>query len=127
MDTEKFCTLKEYANDFINFLSRENRLIPESEQEKYFEENVYSYFSLIRYEIIQGVNKTIIARDVVTAEEINEIASEIIEDHYDRWCMSLLWDITNQFEEDTRKHYFERELNPQFFANYYREVENNDE
>ena len=26
-----------------------------------------------------------------------------------------------------RKHYFERELNPQFFANYYREVENGEE
>ena len=26
-----------------------------------------------------------------------------------------------------RKHYFERELNPQFFANYYREVGNNEE
>ncbi|MEA1869822.1 MAG: hypothetical protein U9N09_06735 [Euryarchaeota archaeon] len=26
-----------------------------------------------------------------------------------------------------RKHYFERELNPQFFANYYREVGNGEE
>lgn len=26
-----------------------------------------------------------------------------------------------------RKHYFERELNPQFFANYYREAENGEE
>ena len=85
MDIEKFDTLKEYADDFINFLSREKRLIPESEQEKYFENNVYSYFSLIRHEIVQIVNETISERDVVTAEEINEIASEIIEDHHDRW------------------------------------------
>ena len=85
LDTEKFDTLKEYADDFINFLSREKRLIPESEQEKYFEDNVYSYFSLIRYEIVQSVNETISERDVITAEEINEITSEIMEYHHDRW------------------------------------------
>lgn len=85
LDTEKFDTLKEYADDFINFLSREKRLIPESEQEKYFEDNVYSYFSLIRYEIVQRVNETISERDVVTDGEINKITSEIIEDHHDKW------------------------------------------
>ena len=85
LDTEKFGTLKEYADDFINFLSREKRLIPESEQEKYFEDNVYSYFSLIRYEIVQRVNETISERDVVTEGEINKITSEIIEDHHDKW------------------------------------------
>lgn len=85
LDTEKFDTLKEYADDFINFLSREKRLIPESEQEKYFEDNVYSYFSLIRYEIVQRVNETISERDVVTDGEINKITSEIIENHHDKW------------------------------------------
>ncbi|MEA1868844.1 MAG: hypothetical protein U9N09_01615, partial [Euryarchaeota archaeon] len=83
--TEKFDTLKEYADDFINFLSREKRLIPESEQEKYFEDNVYSYFSLIRYEIVQRVNETISERDVVTDGEINKITSEIIENNHDKW------------------------------------------
>jgi len=85
LDTEKFDTLKEYADDFINFLSREKRLIPESEQEKHFEDTVYSYFSLIQYAIVQRVNETIGERDVVTDREINEITSEIIENHYDRW------------------------------------------
>jgi len=44
----KFQTLKEYGDDFISFLGKENRLFPESEQNKYFLANVYSYFALIK-------------------------------------------------------------------------------
>jgi hypothetical protein len=53
-----FDTLKEYADDFINFLSKEN-LFPESEQEKYFQEKVYICFYSIKNDIEQEVEKII--------------------------------------------------------------------
>ena len=85
LDTEKFDTLKEYADDFINFLSREKRLIPESEQEKHFKFNVYSYFSFIRREIEEEIEETIIEREEIADNELEEITSKIIKKHCDRW------------------------------------------
>lgn len=82
---KRFDTLKEYADDFINFLSGESQLFPESEQEKYFRGNVYSYFSFIRYEIEQTVEEIINESEVVTDEEVTKITSEIIEEHHDKW------------------------------------------
>lgn len=85
LDTEKFDTLKEYADDFINFLSKEKRLIPESEQEKYFKVNVYSYFSFIRSEIKEEIEEIVIESAEIADKEIEEITSKIIKKHCDRW------------------------------------------
>jgi hypothetical protein len=82
---KRFDTLKEYADDFINFLSMGNQLFPESEQERYFEGNVYSYFSLIRYEIEQAVEDVISEGESVTDEEVKKITSRVVEDHHDKW------------------------------------------
>jgi hypothetical protein len=85
LDTEKFDTLKEYADDFINFLSKEKRLIPESEQKKHFKVNVYSYFSFIRREIEEEIEEIIIEREEIADNELEGITSKIIKKHCDRW------------------------------------------
>ncbi|RZN44067.1 MAG: hypothetical protein EF813_00195 [Methanosarcinales archaeon] len=90
LDTKKFDTLKEYANDFINFLIWEKRLIPESEQEKHFKFNVYSYFSFIRKEIEEEIEEIIIERDEIADNELEEITSKIIKKHCDRWAKAEL-------------------------------------
>jgi hypothetical protein len=47
---KKFPILKGYTEDFIGFLGRESQLFPDSEQEKYVQNNIYGYFSLIKSE-----------------------------------------------------------------------------
>ena len=80
-----FNALEEYADDFINFLGKRKQLFPESQQEKYFEGNVYGYFSLIRDEIEQEVEKTVIEKEGISDEEIKEVTSKTIGTHYGRW------------------------------------------
>ena len=79
----RFDRLKEYANDFIDFLSKENQLFHESEKEKYVKENVYSYLSLIRDEIKQKVKEVIGEKREIAEDKIKEISSKIIKKHYD--------------------------------------------
>ena len=81
----KFQTLKEYGDDFISFLGKENRLFPESEQNKYFLANVYSYFALIKNEIEKEVETAIIEREKITESEIKGIIAKTIGGHYDGW------------------------------------------
>lgn len=87
---KKYDTLKEYADDFIGFLSKENQLFPESEQNKYLKSNIYSYFSYIRKEIKQKVEAIISDKNKITKREINGITSEIIKKHFDTWRKTVL-------------------------------------
>ncbi len=82
---KKFDALKDYADDFIAFLSKETRLFPESEQDKYFTNNVYSYFYYMRRDIEQKVEAAISDRNKISKREIKGITSEIIKKHYNTW------------------------------------------
>ena len=90
LSKKKFDTLKAYAVDFIDFLSKENRLFPESEQDKYFTSNIYSYFYYIRRKIEQKVEAIISDKSKITKSEIKEITSTIIKRHYDTWKKTTL-------------------------------------
>lgn len=79
---KKFDTLKEYANDFINFLNTKNELFPEPVQKEYFKSHVYSHFYYIREEIEQKVEAKISEKEKITDEEVREITFETIEKHY---------------------------------------------
>ncbi len=85
LSKKKFDTLKTYADDFIDFLRKENQLFPESEQDKYLRSNIYSYFFYIRRDIEQKVEATISNKKKIAKREINGIISEIIKKHYETW------------------------------------------
>ena len=80
---KKFDALKEYADDFIDFLNAGHELFPESIQEEYFRSHIYNYFHYIKREIEQRVEETISEKEIITAEEIREITSKTIKKHYD--------------------------------------------
>ena len=82
---KNFDTLKEYADDFIAFLNKEKQLFPESEQDKYFEANVYSYFYYIVKNVEQKVEAAISEKNKITESEIKDITSDVIKKHYDKW------------------------------------------
>ncbi len=84
---DKFDTLGKYADDFINFLTKEgNLLFPESEQKNYFERNVYHYFYYyIKREIKQEIQNVINEKGEIIENDIEEIISKTIKKHYDIW------------------------------------------
>lgn len=82
---KKFATLKEYADDFIEFLDNGNPLFPDSVQEDYLRSSIYAYFNFIKDTITKKVHSKMDERSEITNEEIKQIVSEIIEEHYGTW------------------------------------------
>jgi predicted Zn-dependent peptidase len=80
-----FNTLKEYANDFVEFLDNGNLLFPNSVQEEYLRNSIYSYFDFIKDTITKRVHSVIEEKVKVTDEEIEQIVSKIIREHYENW------------------------------------------
>lgn len=90
LDRKNFDTLKEYAEDFIDFLKQSNEFFPESEQKKYFEESLYGYFFHIRKVIDSEIEKALLEKEEVTEEEIKEAISNVIKEHCDIWTTAEL-------------------------------------
>lgn len=82
---KKFNTLKEYAHDFIEFLDNGNPLFPDSVQEEYLRSSTYAYFNFIKDAITKKVHRKIDEKGEITDEEIEQIVSQIIKEHYKNW------------------------------------------
>jgi hypothetical protein len=82
---KKFDTLEKYAHNFIEFLDNGNTLFPDSVQEEYIRDSIYSYFNFIKDTIINKVHLKIDEKGKITKEETSQIISEIIERHYENW------------------------------------------
>ncbi|PKP57181.1 MAG: hypothetical protein CVT88_08715 [Candidatus Altiarchaeales archaeon HGW-Altiarchaeales-1] len=85
LEKKKFDTLKEYADNFIAFLDKGNKLFPDSVQEKYLKSSVYGYFAYVRKEINDKVYLKIAEEKKITDETTEQIISEIIKKHYEDW------------------------------------------
>lgn len=84
---KNFDTLKEYAEDFIDFLKQSNEFFPESEQDKYFKATVYGYFFHIKEDIKQ---ETFSEKEEIPRDEVEEVVSNVIKKHYDIWTTAEL-------------------------------------
>lgn len=82
---KKFDTLKGYASGFIAFLDNGNPLFSDSMQNKYLRDSVYGYFIFIKETIIGRVHSIIDEKGEIEDNEIEDIISGIIKEHYDRW------------------------------------------
>ena len=82
---QKFDTLKEYADNFIDFLDNGNPLFPDSEQEKYLRGTIFGYFYQIRDEIFEEVRSTIADEEWIEDSQIEQITSDVIERHHGHW------------------------------------------
>lgn len=85
LKNKKFETLKEHADDFINFLTKKNQLFHKSEQEEHFKKYVISYFYLIKNHIEDEVKKLIIANKKIVQKQLIDVISEIIKSHHTGW------------------------------------------
>jgi hypothetical protein len=82
---KKFNVLKEYANNFIQFLDNGNPLFPDSVQDEYVKSSIYSYFNFVKRQIVEKVDAAINEEGEISDEEIGRIVSEVIEEQYEEW------------------------------------------
>lgn len=82
---KKFDTLEMYTSDFLNFLRNANDIFTEILQMNLFEGNVYGFFDMIKTLIIEDIQKIIAENGQITIDEIKEVISSNIQEHYDKW------------------------------------------
>ncbi|HVP25776.1 MAG TPA: hypothetical protein VMS81_07330 [Methanomicrobiales archaeon] len=75
-----FDTLEEYAQHFIDFLTKEEGLIPDAVQQRFFVDGVYRTFLFIRYLIQQNASAVLAEKGQISEEEIQGITGTIIDD-----------------------------------------------
>jgi hypothetical protein len=103
---QKFDTLKEYADNFIDFLDNGNPLFPDSEQEKYLRNTLISYFRQIKKEIFVEVRSTIADKEWIEDSQIEQITSDVIERHHGHWnTFDLLPSILKTYSKDIISKY----------------------
>lgn len=106
LKNKKFNTLKEYSDDFLDFLNREKQLFPESEQKNHLKRCVYTYFFQIKQVIKKEVNQLIIKNKKVTIKEVEDIISEIIKEHHKKWKEAeTIPDLPKNHNEQCEKKY----------------------
>lgn len=81
----KFNTVEDYADDFIGFLDDHNPLFPKVVQERYIHRNIYGYFGFIKSLIKTNIRSIIDKEGQITREEITQIVSEVIDEHFEKW------------------------------------------
>jgi hypothetical protein len=79
-----FDRLEDYAKHFIDFLTKEEGLIPDAVQQRFFVDGVYRTFLFIRYLIQQNASQVLAEKGQITEEEIQGIAGTIIGDLFGR-------------------------------------------
>jgi len=85
LGSKTFSTLKEYENDFINFLEKEKSLFPNSLQDRIAKEYIYFYLYIISKDIDEKIGKYIDENTKITKTKIKEITKKVIEEDYKQW------------------------------------------
>jgi len=82
LKNKKFNTLKEYSDDFLDFLKQEKQLYPESVQKNHVKRYVYLYFLQIKNLIRKKTYQLVIKNKKIPIKEIEDIVSETIKEHH---------------------------------------------
>lgn len=80
-----FSTLREYADNFIMFLSENTTLFPESDQKNYFYRAVAGYFIDIKREIDKQVANRISCDKKITEPSVKEIVEQTVRKRFEEW------------------------------------------
>lgn len=85
LSKKKFSALKEYADNFLTFLTENTTLFPESEQEKHFSRTIAWYFVDIKNEIDEEVKTKLSADKKIAETSVKDIVARTIKKHFDIW------------------------------------------
>lgn len=111
LGTTKFDTLQDYANDFLGFLNNSMEFFPESQQDHYFRITVYDYFTLIKQHIKQQIRTLFAEQDQIGDERIEEVISDVIQQHYDRWTTPNVLPSMNEIAADELITFYRETIN----------------
>ena len=93
--SKSFPTVKDYAEDFINFISTEN-IFSEKSQQMYFKTSIYSYLNFIKESIKDEVRKELERKNEVEEKDIKRIIKKVIQEQHELWkngdCSSIIQD-----------------------------------
>ena len=84
LGTRSFRTIREYAEDFINFLCSKQILSKEN-QRIYFDRTIYSYLNFIRDTIKERAKENLEKKNRLTENDVRQIIKEVIEEQYNLW------------------------------------------
>lgn len=104
LSNTEYLTLKDYANDFINYLISNRTFFPESEQLKYCEMRLRRCFLGIQKEIEKRLEEIVCNKGKTDDEEIKKITSEIINTNHQKW---LTYPILKDFSENDYNKFIE--------------------
>jgi hypothetical protein len=82
---EKFDTIEDQAENFINFLDNGNDLFSDFSQEREFKFSILSYFDMIKSQIKTKINEEISNHGPILDKKVKIIINKLIEQHYDCW------------------------------------------
>ena len=81
-----FKNVGEYAQDLLSFLSEEEQLVSDEQQELYIMSCIYVYyFQSIKSEITERVEREIEEKGRVDETTVQELTSQIVKGHFDKW------------------------------------------
>ncbi len=96
-----YSELKEYCEDFLKFLSENSSFYSESQKTEYIEDNIYSYYLMMREEIKQIAIKHIEKKNKLTHSFTKQITQSTIDKHHKLLEEhELLSDFTEEFIDD---------------------------
>ena len=104
LSNTEYLTLKNYANDFINYLTTSRTFFPESEQLKYCEIRLRGCFLGIQKEIEKRLEEIVHNKGKTDDEEIKKITSELINTHHQKW---LTFPLLKGFSENDYNKFIE--------------------
>lgn len=84
LGTKTFASLREYGDDFIRFLTK-NNIFSKEVQQAYYEGSVHGYLMLLRSQIDDEVKSWVEANRQISEEEVKQILNASIKKHLDQW------------------------------------------
>lgn len=82
---KSFSSLKEYSDDFINFLKNSRELVNARDEIEYFRQCFGGYLSRIEKEIDKKVKEQLKNKKRLSKKNLQEISNNIIERHFNEW------------------------------------------
>lgn len=103
---KSFDNLKDYAEDFIKFLDKENLLFSKSMQDRNFRFKIYFFYRFILDEINTELFKAIQKRKKTGQNDLTNIISTVINDHFKKWDKTKnIQSIPDDFNESLVEKY----------------------
>jgi hypothetical protein len=84
LNKKSFAKLADYANNFIDYLNKDNPLFPEQQQKDYIYTTIFSYFRVIKEEIEEKLKSILEQEKEFSNAQVKKITSEVIRLHFDK-------------------------------------------